>query len=98
VKYSKKGSSFFYMASREVEIHRGRLDNEILADRAQLLTQFLSKNIFKIFGKYRKMFSFFLDGNFENFRKISMFFIIFEGSETKKSRFSENFQNVNPKK
>ena len=34
--YSRKESSFFYMAGREVEIHRGRLDKEILADRAQL--------------------------------------------------------------
>ena len=47
------------MAGREVEIHRGRLDNEILADRAQLLTQLLSKKIFKNFEKYRKTFSFF---------------------------------------
>ena len=47
------------MAGREVEIHRGRLDKEILADRAQLLPQFLSKNIVKKFEKYRKTFSFF---------------------------------------
>ena len=47
------------MAGREVEIHRERLDNEILADRAQLLTQFLSKKMFKNFEKSRKTFSFF---------------------------------------
>ena len=62
------------MAGREVEIHRGRLDNEILADRAQLLTQFLSKNIFKNFEKYRKYFHFF-NGHFEIFRKILTFFV-----------------------
>ena len=54
LKYSEKGSSFFYMAGREVEIHSGRLDKEILDDRAQLLTHFLSKQIFKNFDKYRK--------------------------------------------
>ena len=37
------------MAGREVEIHRGRLDKEILADRAQLFPRFLSKKIFKNF-------------------------------------------------
>ena len=59
-----------------MEIHRGRLDKEILADRAQLLTQFLSKKIFKNFEKYRKTFSFFWMENlkiFENLEKISTF-------------------------
>ena len=42
-----------------MKIHRGRLDKEILADRAQLLTQLLSKKIFKNFEKYRKYFHFF---------------------------------------
>ena len=47
------------MAGREVEIHRGRLDKEILADRAQLLTQFLSKTIFKNFEKSQEKKTFF---------------------------------------
>ena len=34
--YSRKESSVFYMALREMKIHRERLDKEILADRAQL--------------------------------------------------------------
>ena len=88
------------MSGREVEIHRGRLDNEILADRAQLLTQFLSKKIFKNFEKYRNTFSFFFDGNFENFRKISTFFIFeeenrgsFSKDQKQKSRdFPKNFK------
>ena len=36
IKYPKKGISLSYMAGRENKIHRGRLDKEILADRAQL--------------------------------------------------------------
>ena len=59
-KYSKKESRFFYMAGREVEIHRGRLDKKILADRAQLFPRFLSKKIYKKIKKFRKTFSFFL--------------------------------------
>ena len=47
------------MAGREVEIHRGRLDKEILADRAQLFPRFLSKKIYKKFKNFRKTFSFF---------------------------------------
>ena len=93
------------MAGREMEIHRGRLDKEILADRAQLLTQFLSKKIFKNFEKYRKTFSFFWMEILNIFENLDFFHlrrrksrVIFEGSETKKSRFSENFQNANPKK
>ena len=61
------------MAGREVEIHRGRLDNEILADRAQLLTQFLSKQIFKKFEKSRKTFSFFWIDILKNFGKSRLF-------------------------
>ena len=58
-KYSKKESRFFYMAGREVEIHRGRLDKKILADRAQLFPRFLSKKIYKNFKKIEKHFHFF---------------------------------------
>ena len=47
IKYSKKDSSFSYMAGRENKIHRGRLDKEILADRAQLFHPKTSKNILK---------------------------------------------------
>ena len=78
------------MAGREVEIHRGRLDKEILADRAQLLTQFLSKKIFKNFENFRKIFLFFSDGTFlgflgflENFRKFPL----------QKIKVFRNFQN-----
>ena len=66
------------MADREVEIHRGRLDKEILADRAQLFPRFLSKKIYKNFKNFRKTFSFFWMENltfFEKSRKISTFFV-----------------------
>ena len=74
----KKSVVFFYMAGREVEIHRGRLDKKILADRAQLFPRFLSKKIFKNFKKFRKIFSFFwmeIWKILENLRKISTFFV-----------------------
>ena len=108
-KYSKKVSRFFYIAGREVEIHRGRLDKEILADRAQLFPRFLSKNIFKIFKNFRKTFSFFLDGNLKNFGKSreNLDFFRFRSFENdsrfflrkwKKSRFFKKIQNLHPKK
>ena len=82
------------MAGREVEIHRGRLDKKILADRAQLFPRFLSKTIFKNFEKNRKTFSFFWTENLKIFEKSRFFsfltgksIVIFEGSKTKISRF-----------
>ena len=108
-KYSKKESRFFYMAGREVEIHRGRLDKKILADRAQLFPRFLSKKIFKNFKNFRKTFSFFWIGNLNFFEKSRLFSfskeksrVIFEGSKTKKVeiflRFFKKFQVFHPKK
>ena len=105
LKYSEKGSSFFYMAGREVEIHRGRLDKKNLADRAQLFPRFLSKNIFKKFEKYRKHFHFF-GWKFWKFSKNLDFFhlrrrksrVIFEGSETKKVEVFRKFSNFPSKK
>ena len=107
-KYSKKVSRFFYIAGREVEIHRGRLDKKILADRAQLFPRFLSKTIFKNFKHFRKTFSFFWIGIL-NFWKISTFFHFrrkieshFRRIENEKSRdfprFFKNFQIFHPKK
>ena len=108
-KYSKKVSRFFYMAGREVEIHRGRLDKKILADRAQLFPRFLSKKIFKNFKNFRKTFSFFLDGNLKNFGKSreNLDFFRFRSFEND-SRFSfeneikveifQKFSNFHPKK
>ena len=97
-KYSKKESRFFYMAGREVEIHRGRLDKKILADRAQLFPRFLSKKIFKNFKNFRKTFYFF-GLKFWNFWKISTFFhfrrknreSFSKDQKRKKSRFSRDF-------
>ena len=93
------------MAGREVEIHRGRLDKEILADRAQLFPRFLSKKIFKNFKNFRKTFSFFWMEISEMFEK-SLFFsfskeksrVIFEGSETKKVEIFQKFSKVPSKK
>ena len=105
----KKRVVFFYMAGREVEIHRGRLDKKILADRAQLFPRFLSKKIHKNFKKFRKTFSFFWIGILKFFEKSLLFSfskeksrVIFEVSKTKKveifSRFFKIFQIVHPKK
>ena len=108
-KYSKKVSRFFYIAGREVEIHRGRLDKEILADRAQLFPRFLSKKIYKNFKIFRKTFSFFLDGKFDFFEKSrkNLDFFRFRSFENdsrfflrkwKKSRFFKKFQISKSKK
>ena len=105
----KKRVFFFYMVGREVEIHRGRLDKKIIADRAQLFPRFLSKKIYKNFENFRKNIFIFLDWNFEIFWKISTFFI-FEGKteshfrriENEKSRdfsrFFKIFQIFHPQK
>ena len=97
-KYYKKERSVFYMAGREVEIHRGRLDKKILADRAQLFPRFLSKKIFKKFKNFRKIFSFFWMEIWKFLENLNFFFI-FEGNresfskdrKRKKSRFSRDF-------
>ena len=105
-KYSKKVSRFFYIAGREVEIHRGRLDKKILADRAQLFPRFLSKKIFKNFKNFRKTFSFFwmdIWKILENLGKISTFFVFDPSKMTldfpSKMKKSRDFsKKSNPKK
>ena len=92
-KYSKKESRFFYMAGREVEIHRGRLDKKIRADRAQLFPRFLSKKIYKNFKNFRKTFSFFWIGNLKFFEK-SRLFSFSKDRKRKKSRFFEIFSKI----
>ena len=56
-----------------MKIHRGRLDKEILADRAQLLLKKILKKVFKNFEKTQKIFSFFWMVILEIFEKSRLF-------------------------
>ena len=93
------------MAGREVEIHRGRLDKEILADRAQLFHPKIYKTIFKNFEKIEKAFSFFWMDILKILEKSQHFFDFeakieshFEGSKSKIFEIFRKFSKSQSKK
>ena len=87
------------MVGREVKIHRGRLDKEILADRAQLFHPKTSKNILKNFGNFRKTFSFFWMVILKIFENLDFFrFRSFENDSRFSILRSFDFRSFDPSK
>ena len=74
------------ISSPSFRIHRGRLDNVMKIYISKRLPKFLSKNIFKNFGKNRKIFSFSRFRKSEKSKKNRTF------SKSEKSGKSENLE------